>query len=133
MTGPWTWQGAVQPAAGTTLGDHNLFYDNVDDGTGNSRNKAYMLYAGGANQYTYQLDPATDWTSLTGSSITLGLSSYEGLVLFKYNGVYYELGLQSTAYGSGDCLVRYSTNTSLSSSGWLLRPPSGRLGSRHQP
>ena len=42
-----------------------------------------MLYAGGANQYTYQLYPATDWTSLTGSSITLGLSSYEGLVLFS--------------------------------------------------
>lgn len=114
ITGSWTWQSKLQPNS-TLVGDSNVFYDVVDDGTSSSRNKAWFVFAAANNTVLQvcQLDPATDWTSFTGSNTQVYGSAMEAPVLFNYNGYYYLLFSSLTGYGSGNSAESYVSATTI--------------------
>jgi Concanavalin A-like lectin/glucanases superfamily len=136
-------KGFAQPN-GANVVDCNLFGDDVDDGTGHGRNKAYFV---GDNDssfiYATQLDPATDWTSFTGGNTTIGTAgahswngTIEAPVVFKYpvGGNYFLLASQNVPYGSGNADMRYASATTLSglnsataSSSWANAPLSAQV------
>jgi hypothetical protein len=122
---PAVYQTAVQPN-GIEVADCNLFYDSVDDGTSSGRNVAYFVWTETTigNIYAVQLNPANDWTGITGSNTELATHSSHGWaayqeapILFKYpfngSGYYYLLSSEGTAYGTGASAMLYASATTL--------------------
>lgn len=121
LTGPWKWKSLLKPNA-TAVGDLNGFYDVVDDGTGHSRNKAWVVFTSTTNTIVRvcQLDPATDWTSFTGSNTTIATATtnswpgtIEAPVLFNNNGYYFNINSAGTGYGAGTTQEKYGSATTL--------------------
>lgn len=110
-----TWRGYSRPNS-TNVGDTNVFYDVVEDGTGHSRNKAWLVFnEDDQGLRLCQLDPATDWLSFTGSNLSVGgtTNAPEAPVVFHNDGYYYALSSAGTAWGEGNSRLRYRSATTL--------------------
>lgn len=123
LAGPWKFQYFYVP--GTAVGDMNVYYDDVaDDGTGHSRNKAWITFAADNNNAAavVQLDPLTDWTTMTGQTIlwTTGASPREAPAIFYNNGYYFRVSSVTLPYGAatgGSLEYRSATSVATLGSG----------------
>jgi len=103
LTGPWTWQHFYAPGGQSPIGDENLFVD--QDGS------LWFVYryATNNNINAIKIDPTTDYTSFTGSVVTLATPSVlrEGVVLFVYQGSYYLVASETVILGTVGAVMNY--------------------------
>jgi hypothetical protein len=123
LPGPWVFQSFGTTVNGVSAGDNCLLYDTP---SGN----LYWCFrdTGFTHQYACQLNSATDYTTFTGSNLTLdSTANREGICLFLYSGCYYMLTSYLVNFGQTNARMQYkaveaanfsAAATALNAAGW---------------